>query len=98
MNPIRTLLTALLLVSFEANATTPLADKVACPAIGDARVQELQKLRFGMFICWSFSTFSGTEYTPGKTNVNFFRATECDTEQWARTAKEAGMQVRGVRN
>ena len=31
MNPIRTLLTALLLVSFEANATTPLADKVDWP-------------------------------------------------------------------
>lgn len=32
MNPIRTLLTALLLVSFEANAATPLADKVDWPA------------------------------------------------------------------
>jgi alpha-L-fucosidase len=59
--------------------------------ISDARVQELQNQRFGMFICWSFSTFSGKEWTPGVTNINFFRATECDTEQWARTAKEAGM-------
>jgi hypothetical protein len=32
MNPIRTLLTALLLVSFEANAATPLVDKVDWPA------------------------------------------------------------------
>jgi alpha-L-fucosidase len=59
--------------------------------VNEARVQELQNLRWGMFICWSFSTFSGKEWTPGVTNVNFFRATECDTEQWARTAKEAGM-------
>ena len=55
------------------------------------RTAELQNQRFGMFICWSFSTFSGKEWTPGVTNINFFRATECDTEQWARTAKEAGM-------
>ncbi len=59
--------------------------------VSDARVQALQNLRWGMFICWSFSTFSGTEWTPGVTNVNYFRATDCDTEQWARTAKEAGM-------
>ncbi len=55
------------------------------------RVEELKSLRWGMFICWSFSTFSGKEWTPGVTDVSFFRATGCDTDQWARTAKEAGM-------
>ena len=55
------------------------------------RTEELQRLRWGMFICWSFSTFSGQEWTPGVTGVDFFRATEVDTDQWARTAKEAGM-------
>jgi alpha-L-fucosidase len=59
--------------------------------VGTARVQQLQDLRFGLFVCWSFSTFSGKEWTPGIDNVAFFRATECDTDQWARTAKEAGM-------
>ena len=44
-----------------------------------------------MFICWSFSTFSGKEWTPGVKDVSFFRATEVDVEQWARTAKDAGM-------
>jgi len=44
-----------------------------------------------MFICWSFSTFSGKEWSPDITNVVAFRATDCDTEQWARTAREAGM-------
>lgn len=56
-----------------------------------ARVRELQGLRWGMFVCWSLSTFSGTEWTPGVTNVAFFKATEVDTDQWARTAREAGM-------
>jgi len=55
------------------------------------RVKELQNLRWGMFICWSFSTFSGKEWTPGVKDVSFFKATGCDTDQWARTAKEAGM-------
>ena len=30
----------------------------------DRRTEELQQLRFGMFVCWSFSTFSGKEWTP----------------------------------
>ncbi len=59
--------------------------------VSDARVKQLQDLRFGMFICWSFSTFSGKEWTPGVTNIADFRATECDTDQWAETAKKAGM-------
>ena len=55
------------------------------------RAQELKNLRWGMFICWSFSTFSGKEWTPGVKDVSFFKATEVDTDQWAKTAKEAGM-------
>jgi len=55
------------------------------------RAEELKNLRWGMFICWSFSTFSGKEWTPGVTNINFFAAKDVDTDQWAKTAKEAGM-------
>jgi len=55
------------------------------------RAVELKNLRWGMFICWSFSTFSGKEWTPGVKDVSFFKATGLDTDQWARTAKEAEM-------
>ncbi len=55
------------------------------------RAEELKSLHWGMFICWSFSTFSGHEWSRNVNNVNFFKATEVDTDQWARTAKEAGM-------
>ena len=55
------------------------------------RAAELKSLKWGMFICWSFSTFSGQEWTPGVKDIAAFRATGCDTDQWARTAKEAGM-------
>ena len=57
----------------------------------DRRTAELKELRFGMFICWSFSTFSGREWTKGVDGVELFAATGCDTDQWARTAREAGM-------
>ena len=71
-------------------ASLPAAPATSAP-ISERRVAELKQLRFGMFICWSFSTFSGKEWTPGVTNVSFFAATDCDTDQWASTAKEAGM-------
>ena len=55
------------------------------------RAEELKSLRWGMFICWSFSTFSNQEYTPGIKDVAFFKPTGCDTEQWATVAKAAHM-------
>lgn len=70
---------------------TALAPGAAGGGVVDRRTEELKNLRWGMFVCWSFSTFSGKEWTPGITNVNFFAATGCDTDQWARTAKEAEM-------
>ena len=44
-----------------------------------------------MFICWSFSTFSGNEWTTVAPYPAYFRATTCNTDQWCRTAKNAGM-------
>ncbi|NLX15327.1 MAG: hypothetical protein GXY44_17000 [Phycisphaerales bacterium] len=65
---------------------------VAADAIDmQARTKELQNLRWGMFICWSFSTFSDKEWTGGVKDIAFFQATEVDTDQWVRTAKEAEM-------
>lgn len=55
------------------------------------RVKELANLKFGMFICWSFSTFSDQEWTKGVKDLSFFNPTGCDTDQWAAVAKEAGM-------
>lgn len=55
------------------------------------RVDELRQLRWGMFVCWSFSTYSGKEWTPGVKDLSLFRATSVDTDQWAKTAKEAEM-------
>ncbi len=57
----------------------------------DVRAEQIKAMKFGMFICWSFSTFSGYEWTRGVEDVGFFRATGCDTDQWCRVAKDAGM-------
>ncbi|MDP6353832.1 MAG: alpha-L-fucosidase, partial [Planctomycetota bacterium] len=71
---------------WEAGKTT----KRAMP--DDVRAKQLTDLRFGMFICWSFSTFGGQEYVRGITDPKFFRATGCDTDQWCEVARSAGMK------
>ena len=75
----------------EIPASAQTATQPAPAADLKLRATELQNLRWGMFVCWSFSTFSGKEWTPGVEDVAFFKATDVDTDQWARTAKEAGM-------
>ena len=55
------------------------------------RAKQVKDMKFGMFICWSFSTFAGKEWTTEPHGPDFFKATGYDTDQWCRTAKEAGM-------
>ena len=38
------------------------------------RAEELKELKWGMFVCWSFSTFSGKEWTPGVTDVRLLQS------------------------
>ncbi|MHC4520540.1 MAG: alpha-L-fucosidase, partial [Planctomycetota bacterium] len=57
----------------------------------EVRAQQVKDLEFGMFVCWSFSTFSGREWTQGVHDAAFFKATGCDTDQWCETAKAAEM-------
>ncbi|MEI6673686.1 MAG: alpha-L-fucosidase [Verrucomicrobiota bacterium] len=71
----------------------PTGGATAEPApINDARVREFRDLRFGMFVCWSFSTFSNVEWTHGVQQVNFFNPTGFDPDQWCEAAKDAGMK------
>lgn len=57
----------------------------------NVRAQQLRDLHFGMFVCWSFSTFSNVEWSHGVKDLSWFNPTGCDTDQWCRVAKEAGM-------
>jgi alpha-L-fucosidase len=71
------------------------ATRIAAPAAETTdlkkRAEELKRLKWGMFVCWAFGTFSGTESTPGVKDLALFHPTGCDTDQWARVAKEAEM-------
>jgi alpha-L-fucosidase len=56
------------------------------------RAKQIAELKYGMFICWSFSTFYGSEWTPTlDKEATYFNASGCDTDQWCKTAKDAGM-------
>lgn len=56
------------------------------------RAEQIKEMKWGMFICWSFSTFYGSEWTPTlDKDASFFKAKGCDTDQWCKTAKDAGM-------
>ncbi len=73
---------------------SPVFAREADPAPVDMhqRARALKDLRWGMFICWSYSTFSGMEWTKTQDkDAVYFKATSVDTDQWARTAKEARM-------
>ncbi len=85
-----------LLVFFQAtyaqNTKTPsfAINKTVIP--DSIRAKQIADMRFGMFICWSFSTFSGKEWTPtSDKDASYFKATGCNTDQWCKVAKKAGM-------
>ncbi len=80
------------LIAWLAVATTAPTSRAADrPADLNLRAAQLKSLRWGMFVCWSFSTFSGKEWTPGVAGPEYFKATGVDVEQWVTTAKEAQM-------
>jgi len=73
-----------------ALAGTPTVNQTKLP--DEVRAKQIQDMKWGMFICWSFSTFSGREWTPTRDkDASFFKATGCDTDQWCRVAKDAEM-------
>lgn len=85
------LMAILMAIIFTSCSNQPKQDYTV--KIDDAvRAQQIKDMKWGMFICWSFSTFYGSEWTPtlGK-DASFFKATGCDTDQWCKTAKDAGM-------
>lgn len=87
----RMVITYALLVAGTVCSGSP-AVEISQERIPDSeRARQVSALRFGMFVCWSFSTFSGQEWTRGVTDVSFFKATGCETDQWCETAKAAGM-------
>ncbi|MFV0345445.1 MAG: alpha-L-fucosidase [Bacteroidales bacterium] len=72
------------IISVSRDRTVKLDDKV--------RAEQIKDMKFGMFVCWSFSTFSGKEWTSTHDkDASYFKATGVDTDQWCKVAKQAGM-------
>jgi alpha-L-fucosidase len=75
---------------YNGYAAKPKTTKTKIP--DEIRAKQIKDMQWGMFICWSFSTFSGQEWTTTHNkNADYFKAAGCDTDQWCKTAKDAGM-------
>ena len=88
---IRTTIVLLICIIAAGCATSPSITAVPDKPDMAQQAKELQDLQFGMFICWSFSTFSGHEWTPGVDDISFFNPTGFEPDQWCQTMKDAGM-------
>ena len=86
------LLTTLLFVSILAGCVSaPEINRTKLP--DEVRAEKIKSMKFGMFVCWSFSTLSGREWTPTRDkDASYFSVSGCDTDQWCRSAKDAGMK------
>jgi len=87
------LFTVMPTMMFATEPSPPQTATLPCESVQSRaeRVAALRQLRFGMFICWSLSTFTDREYSQGISDVNVFNPTGCDVEQWCQVAKDAGM-------
>jgi alpha-L-fucosidase len=61
------------------------------PVDVNEQVREFKNLKWGMYLCWSLTCFSGKVWTPNVQEISLFKPSGCDTDQWARTAKDARM-------
>lgn len=87
-------LSILLLISilFFSACNQKAADNYTKKVDDTTRAEQVKEMEWGMFVCWSFSTFYGQEWTPTlDKDATYFKATGCDTDQWCKTAKDAGM-------
>lgn len=54
--------------------------------------EEFLKWKFGMFLHFNMSTFSGSEWSNGYEDTTLFRPSRLDCNQWLEAAKAAGMK------
>ncbi len=55
-------------------------------------IKKFQQLKYGMFIHFGMSTFTGREIDPGDMPSTTYAPTDLDVDQWIRTARDAGMK------
>ncbi len=57
----------------------------------NADQQQMIDRQYGMFIHFGINTYSGKEWTDGTLDPSIYNPTQLDTDQWAKTAMQAGM-------
>jgi alpha-L-fucosidase len=55
------------------------------------RMKAWRNLKYGMFLHFGMSTFTGNEFDPGTASSTTYAPPQVDADQWIRVAKEAGM-------
>jgi alpha-L-fucosidase len=82
----------LLLTLFTGVAVSRLVGAAILPDTQESeRMREWQKLRYGMFLHFGMSTFTGKELDPGDQLSATYAPKQVDVDQWIRVAKDAGM-------
>jgi alpha-L-fucosidase len=56
------------------------------------KLQGWERMGFGMFIHFGMSTFDGNELSKGDKPSSYYAPPKVDTDQWMRTARDAGMK------
>ncbi len=82
-------------IAFLANAQSAIADdgNLLLPDTAETpRMRDWRALQYGVFFHFGMSTFTGNEFDPGVVPSATYAPAEVDTDQWLRTAKEAGMK------
>jgi alpha-L-fucosidase len=77
-------------------ATLLVSRVLAAPLLPDTeetpRMKEWRSLKYGMFLHFGMSTFTGNELDPGTAPSTTYAPTQVDADQWIRAARDAGMK------
>jgi len=87
MKPIIALISLFPLFCSITLATPLLPDTEETP-----RMKEWRDLKYGMFLHFGMSTFTGNEHDPGQAPSGTYAPPSVDADQWMRVASEAGMK------
>lgn len=82
----------LLIAAAQALASAAERDLRMPDPVATPRMKDWQALKYGMFLHFGMSTFTGNEFDPGAVPSTTYAPPQVDTDQWLRTAKEAGMK------
>ncbi|WP_163714965.1 alpha-L-fucosidase [Mangrovibacterium lignilyticum] len=77
---------------YDSKSTDLSPDKRAVQRLPMDQLKKWEELKYGMFIHFGMSTFSGEELGTGKDPASLYNPTELDVDQWVKVARDAGMK------